>query len=131
VEGARTYHVEAAAEAYVYMARSLVALGRRTEVRSYLDLSANAESPYAAAMGAVVEGLAAEDPAERVRLIRSGVEGLERLSVQAERGRALVDLAQAEVDAGMPPAATIAEAREVLTSCGALGWLPELDRVGC
>jgi tetratricopeptide (TPR) repeat protein len=126
---ARRYHVEVVGEAFVYTVRALVAMGRREEAAAYLDLSAPDAAPYARALGAVVEGLIADDPTERVRLIRSGVDGLEELGIRAELGRTLIDLARAEIDAGRDAGPTIERARDVLTSCGAFGWLPELDRV--
>jgi class 3 adenylate cyclase/tetratricopeptide (TPR) repeat protein len=130
VELARGYHVEYMADSFVYLVRSLLALGRGADAKSYRDLTQHGVAPYAIAMGAVVEGLLADEPHEGVRLIRQGVEVIEPLGVRAELGRTLIDLARAEAAAGDDPAPTLARAREVLTGCGAFGWFPELERAG-
>ncbi len=128
VELARSFHVDAFVEGFEHLGRALVELDRREEATSYRDLSLRGTSPHALAMGMVVDGLVTNDPEESVRLIREGTDGLERLGVRAGLGRALVDLARAEAAAGQDPAATLAEARRVLTDCGAFGWLPDVER---
>jgi class 3 adenylate cyclase/tetratricopeptide (TPR) repeat protein len=128
-ELARGYHVESYVHGFAYLVRALVSLDRRAEAEGYRDLTLRGRSPHARAMGMVVDGLLADDPEERTRSIRTGADDLERLGVRAERGRVLIDLGRAEIAAGQDPAATLGDAREVLTACGAFGWLPELERV--
>lgn len=127
IEAAREYHVDYAAEAFVMIARSLVRLGRRDEARAYRDLSERAESPFATAMGLVVDGVLAVDPGEQIALFGEAVTRLEALGARPEAGRVLIDLASAERRAGLVSTATYARARELLSACGARGWLPFVD----
>jgi hypothetical protein len=55
--------------------------------------------------------------------------GLEALGVATERGLVLLDLAQAQIRAREDPRATLEEAREVLTSHSAFGWIPRADAI--
>jgi tetratricopeptide (TPR) repeat protein len=126
---ARRYHEEAFAEGFVHLVRGLIDLGRHDEAATYRDLSLRGRAPYAKAMGRIVDGLLARDADEAVRLIVEGTDELERLGVRAELGRALLDQARARHRAGGDPSADLARAREVLTDCGAFGWLPELERL--
>ncbi len=129
VEQMRGYHVDVFAEGFPHLVRSLVELGRRDEAETYRDLTGDGQSPYAAAMGRAVDGIVATDPAEAIALLREACDRLEALGVATDRGLVLLDLAQAQIRAGEAAAATIAQARDVLTSNGALGWLPRADAI--
>ena len=129
VEQARAYHVDVFIEGFAHLARTLVALDRREEAELYRDLTRDGQSPYAVATGLAVDGIVAADPAEGVRLLREASERLEALGVTTDRGLVLLDLARAQIPAGEDPGPTIERAREVLTSVGALGWLPRADAI--
>jgi class 3 adenylate cyclase/tetratricopeptide (TPR) repeat protein len=128
VEAARGYHVDEFVEGFVHLVRALVALGRRDEAATYRDLTFAGVAPYARAMGLVVDALVDEDATTSVRLLREATDELERLGIQAELGRTLIDLGRAELAAGLEAGPSLARARTVLTGCSALGWLPELER---
>ena len=129
VELARAYHVDVFVEGFAHLARTLVALDRREEAELYRDLTSDGQSPYAVATGLAVDGIGAADPTEGVQLLREASERLEALGVTTDRGLVLLDLARAQIPAGEDPAPTIERAREVLTSAGALAWLPRADAI--
>ncbi len=79
------------------------------------------------ALGRVVGGLLATDPAEAVATLTDAVAGLEAIPALPELGRALIDLAAAQARSGIDPAPTFARAREVFTGSQAVGWLPHVD----
>ena len=106
-----------------------MALDRREEAELYRDLTRDGQSPYAVATGLAVDGIVAPDPAEGVRLLREASERLEALGVTTDSGLVLLDLARAQIPAGEDPEPTIESARELLTSAGALGWLPRADAI--
>jgi class 3 adenylate cyclase/tetratricopeptide (TPR) repeat protein len=127
IEVGRGYHPDIASEAFVILCRILVGLGRRSEATAYRDLSERGTSPHARAMGLVVEGIVSDDPQGAVAFLRDGVERLHDLGVRWERGRALIDLARGEFRVGEDPAGSLAEARRVLTECGAIAYLTDVD----
>ncbi len=129
VEQARAYHVDVFVEGFAHLVRTLVELDRREEAESYRDLTRDGQSPYAVAVGLAVDGMVATDAAEAVALLREASDRLEALGVATDRGLVLLDIAQAQLRAGEDALPTIERAREVLTSNGALGWLPRADAI--
>jgi class 3 adenylate cyclase/tetratricopeptide (TPR) repeat protein len=129
VELARAYHVDVFAEGFLLLARALVDLGRRDEAATYRDLSRDGQAPFAKAIGLAVDGIVSTDAGEAVRLLLEASAGLEALGVATERGLVLLDLAQAQIRAREDPRATLEEAREVLTSHSAFGWIPRADAI--
>ncbi len=127
VEQARALHVDVFADGFLYLVRTLITLDRRDEAATFRDPATHGTSPHALALGLAIDGLLSDDPHEAVRLLRQSIERMDGLGVRMERGRTLVDLAQAESRAGIDPRPTFDEARRVLTDCGAFAWLPTLD----
>ena len=129
VEQARAYHVDVFVEGFAHLVRTLVKLDQREKAESYRDLTRDGQSPYAVAVGLAVDGMVATDAAEGVALLREASDRLEALGVATDRGLVLLDLAQAQLRAGEDALPTIAQALDVLTSNGALGWLPRADAI--
>ncbi|MEZ0235816.1 MAG: adenylate/guanylate cyclase domain-containing protein [Actinomycetota bacterium] len=129
VEQARAYHVDVFVEGFAHLVRTLVELDQREKAESYRDLTRDGQSPYAVAVGLAVDGMVATDAAEGVALLREASDRLEALGVATDRGLVLLDLAQAQLRAGEDALPTIAQALDVLTSNGALGWLPRADAI--
>jgi class 3 adenylate cyclase/tetratricopeptide (TPR) repeat protein len=129
VEQARTYHVDVFAEGFPHLVRTLLELDRRDEAESYRDLSRDGQSPHALALGLAVDGLLTSDDNEAVALLREACDRLDALGVATDRGLVLLDLARAQLRADGDALLTIEQARGVLTSSGALAWLPRADAI--
>ena len=126
IEIARRFHADSEAQLYPPLLRSLLATGGRGTGETYRDLTKSG-SPFGVALGRVVGGLLATDPAEAVATLTDAVAGLEAIPALPELGRALIDLAAAQARSGIDPAPTFARAREVFTGSQAVGWLPDVD----
>jgi tetratricopeptide (TPR) repeat protein len=129
LELVRGFHVDVWAEGFPHLVRTLLELGRRDDAESYRTLTRDGQSPYAVGVGLAVDGIVATDAAEGVALLREACDRLEALGVATDRGLVLLDLAQAQLRAGEDALPTIAQARDLLTSVGALGWLPRADAI--
>jgi class 3 adenylate cyclase/tetratricopeptide (TPR) repeat protein len=129
VERMRGYHVDVFGEGFPHLVRTLLELDRRDEAESYRDLTRDAKSPHALALGLAVDGVLATDPAESVALLREACDRLEVLGVATDRGLVQLDLARAQLRAGEDAVPTIARARDVLRSTSAFAWQPRADTI--
>ncbi|MDH4111765.1 MAG: AAA family ATPase [Actinomycetota bacterium] len=126
VDVVRAFNDDTYPELHPPLVRALVELDDREAAAAY-RLTARARSPYAIAMGLVVDGILEPDPHSSARILTEAVERLGTFPVWTEQGRALLDLAFAQSRAGDDPGATLDRAHDVFSSHGILGWLPHVE----
>lgn len=107
--------------------RTLVLTGRTDEARPFRDRleRMGQTSVPVRAFQTWADGLLEPDRAKARELLEDAAGQMETLGRRIDLGRCLVDLAAAERDAGDDPERTLASARDTLSSCGAVLFLPD------
>ncbi len=119
--------LEQRVEVYAPLVRALLALGDLEAAQSYNFLTGRAITPLGKALGRVIDGLLESDPAAAIDALTEAVARLGDIPARPEQGRALLDLAKAQVRCRIDPSPTLAQAREIFTTSQALAWIPHVD----
>ncbi len=107
--------------------RTLALTGRNDEagqIRGQLERMGQTSVP-ARAFQAWADGVLEPDRLKARDLLEDAARRMEDLGRRIDLGRCLIDLAAAERDVGDDPAPTLARARDILSSCGAVVFLPD------
>jgi class 3 adenylate cyclase/tetratricopeptide (TPR) repeat protein len=107
--------------------RTLALAGRNDEagqIRGQLERMGQTSVP-ARAFQAWADGVLEPDRVKARDLLEDAARRMEGLGRRIDLGRCLIDLAAAERDVGDDPAPTLARARDILSSCGAVVFLPD------
>jgi hypothetical protein len=107
--------------------RTLALTGRNDEAgqfRGRLERMGLTSVP-ARAFQAWADGLLEPDRVKARDLLEDAARRMEDLGRRIDLGRCLIDLASAEREVGGDPAPTLARARDILSSCRAVVFLPE------
>jgi len=105
--------------------RALVARGRTTEASTYLEnlRTISPNRPNAEGFCWWAEGVASDDAGRRESRLHAAVERFRSLGRPIDEARCLLDLA----DAVAEPEPHLERARELLSDCGAVVYLPEVE----
>lgn len=112
--------------------RALIRAGRRAEAAPYLEqLRTVARGrPNSEAFQWWAEGMSAAAPTEGAELLHAAIDRFDELGRPIDQARCLMDLAELERRFGNDPQTSAGRARDLLTACGALVYLSEVEGIG-
>jgi tetratricopeptide (TPR) repeat protein len=123
---ARTYGIAGAPEVIPLVVRSLLRVDRPDLAAGYRDLD-DLDGVVDAALARNVQGLIEREAMRSASILGEAAEMLDALGMSLLAGLARVDRARAIARAGDDPRPTLEQARDLIETCDARLFLPEVD----